>query len=222
VSRVRKRAAYADVGEATRRAVELAMPDLNLPEARVLLALVSKLTTWSMMEDSLAVRQLGDATGMDERAVRRAVAGLVEKGAIVRVSAPGRRASTYSLPAPNPGVTNPGSDDPGSVEPGSVDAPNPGSTDHLPEDSPEITTPLPPQSGGDARHHGQHKNCRKCRTSPRAKAVVDEVAAQRSAQAASVAETRAAATPGPWRRPPPDALADARQRLAHPRAERPA
>lgn len=149
---------YAVVGAATRLAVERAMPGLTLPEARVLLALLTSLTSWSRLEDSVAVRQLATATGMDERAVRRAVAQLDGRGAIVRRPSPGRNASTYRLPSPdevNPGGTDPGSQDQGSPQPGSDSTPNPGGTDPLnpgrPDHLPEKVTRTTPEDSSSRR-----------------------------------------------------------------------
>lgn len=234
----RRRDSYADVGAATREAVERAMPDLTLPEARVLLVLVSRLTTWSRLSDRIAMRQIAEATGMDDRAVRRAVSSLASRGVIGRsvggsVASEGRKASLFELPTPGqatPGSSDPGSDDPGSEEvatPGQADPQTPGPGDHLHEKYPTRTphedlTPQPPAQRGATGHNGQHPNCRACKTSRRARDEVDEVAAQRATVAEAERRTRTARQVGDFRLPPTDVLADARRRLAHPREERPA
>ena len=192
MTRPRPRDPYAQVGAATRTAIEHAMPSLTLPEARVLLALVHQLTSWSRLEDTIALRQLMDITGMaDESNTRKAVRGLEDRDALVRIPSPGRLASTYRLPtigtaaeteprSIQPGSPQPGSSQPGSpraLNPGPGDQRNPGPGDPLPEDVPRRSeiTPLPPGAQPAAEPEpctGQHANCRDCRTSPRALRVV--------------------------------------------------
>lgn len=149
-----RRDSYAVVGAATRLAVGRAMDGLTLPEARVMLALVGRLTSWSTLGEPIAASQLAAETGMGEREVRRAVASLVRRGAIEREASPGRRASAYRLPdpgdtpqgsdGPNPGDSNHGSSNHGSSNHGSspqgtlgtqprVTGSNPGDTAHLRE-----------------------------------------------------------------------------------------
>lgn len=80
--------------------------------------------------------------------------------------------------------------------------------------STNVTTPQPPPSGGaESQHHGQHANCRQCRTNPRAQAAADEVAARLAAAAEAEERTRTAAERGSFTPPPMDALTAARQHL---------
>jgi hypothetical protein len=234
-ARPKRRDPFAEVGAATRQAIETAMPDLTLPEARVLLVIVARLTSWSLLADRIAMRQIAEATGMDDRAVRRAVSSLAARGVIGRAvggSAPaeGRRASLFELPTPGqvtPGSLDPGSADPGSVEvvtPGQVDPQTPGRGDHLHENYPrtvrEVTPQPPAQRGASTRRNGGSPRANG--TNPRARALGDEVAAQRTAAAEAESRTRTAGQTGQFRPPPADALAAARDLIAHPRAERPA
>lgn len=108
----RHRDAYRDVGAATRAAVDAAMPHASKSDLRVLLAVVSYLTTYSKMSDTISSRQLQEATGLDKRAVSRALHSLANHGAIIYT--PGaspaggrRRAATIELPTPDRGSKQP-------------------------------------------------------------------------------------------------------------------
>jgi hypothetical protein len=116
------------------------MPGLTMPEARVLLAIVSLLTTYSRVEDTVSNRQLRELTGMDDSAVRKALRSLASRGVITRVpgSTPkgGRQqAALIGLPLAaevsevvTPGHLNPGSPPPGvQYDPGTPDPHDPGS-----------------------------------------------------------------------------------------------
>lgn len=105
---------YPEVGAALRELTSrAASTPLRAREYRVLLAVVGVTASWSRLRDTVSVGQLEDATAMDRRSIRRALAELSARG-LIRYT-PGdspkgerRTVSTVALPTPN---------DRGSTEP---------------------------------------------------------------------------------------------------------
>lgn len=84
--------------QAARCAIERALnTDLTMREMKVFLATLKLVSNFDRVEDRVANRQFSEATGIDERHVRRALLGLHDKGVIVRTPGRGRMASLISL-----------------------------------------------------------------------------------------------------------------------------
>lgn len=90
----------AEVGPASRLAIERALMDggLTLREARLLLAGLHQLTTWSRLGDAVYLDQLVDAARVERRQARRALKSLGAKGALFWVAGRGKRRSWLGLP----------------------------------------------------------------------------------------------------------------------------
>jgi hypothetical protein len=100
----RSRQPYAEVGKRSRAAIDRAQAaDLSRCEHKVLLAIVSLLTTWSKTEDEIALSQLAKLAHVHPRTVRRALQHLNALGIVLYTpggSAPSgtRRRSLVGLP----------------------------------------------------------------------------------------------------------------------------
>jgi len=128
---------YREVGAATRQALERAMPGLTLREARVLLAAIWHLTTWSRLTDHVSIGQLAQLANMDVRHTTRAVQRLAARGVLHYTpgGSPkgGRRVpSRISLP---PATVAPGTP-PATVAPGTYVPPATVNTDPRPPRTP--------------------------------------------------------------------------------------
>jgi hypothetical protein len=76
--------------------------DLTMRELKVFLATLKLITNFDRTEDRIANRQYVDATGIDERHIRRALRALHDKGVIERVAGHGRTASLIRLEGADP------------------------------------------------------------------------------------------------------------------------
>lgn len=79
-----RRDSYAEVGEATRGAIDaaLAAPELRPATWRVLLAIIRELSTWSRLDDAVARPHLAEIAGLSERQVTRHLSALAAAGVV--------------------------------------------------------------------------------------------------------------------------------------------
>lgn len=110
------RPSYARVGAAIRLAHERAVAagDLTGRDWKVLSAVIALVASWSRLRDRIAVCQISQAAGVDERNTKRALARLRDRGIITRGESAGRRAAETGLPAePWPHTATVTTDQPG-------------------------------------------------------------------------------------------------------------
>lgn len=84
--------------QAMRDAIDRALATpLTMREMKLFLAVMQLICHYDRTEDRLGNRQLAEATGIDERHVRRALLSLDKKGVITRTPGKGRQASLISV-----------------------------------------------------------------------------------------------------------------------------
>ena len=79
-------------------------------ELRVLLAVISLISCYDRTEDTIANRQIAEATGLDKSHVRRCLRSLAEKEVFDRTPGCGRTASRVAFPIPESELVEPTSE----------------------------------------------------------------------------------------------------------------